>query len=143
MIVETRRYEELPKKQQAFVDFCVKLGDKNEAYEKAGYSVQGRAWKANARSMYLSLSTVIKDRIDVMIGDGAILALNIVKEIMQDPEQPGATRLKASQDYLNRAGYDKPVETNINIADARTPAQLDQEIQDLLKASQDVQEPLH
>jgi len=104
-----KKYEFLPKKQQTFVDGCVKHGDHYKAYADAGYSVAGRQWKVNARTLFKELRVVITKRINQKIGTNAILALDVIQEIMQDTDQPGATRLKAAQDYLDRAGH-KPLD---------------------------------
>ena len=113
------KYEDLAPKKQLFVDSYIKLGDRKEAFEKAGYSVEGRGWTANARALFLSLEKIITERVDMKIGDGAVVAFNVVREIMIDKDVSPAVRLNAAKDYLNRAGYDVPVETRVNINDER------------------------
>lgn len=131
-----KTYDQLTKKQQKYVDCCVRYGDRNVAWEKAGFSTKGRGWKANARNLFLRLSKIIEEQIEQKIGSGAVLALSIVQEIMEDKDQPGATRLKAAQDYLNRAGYDKPVEQTIHVNNV-SEKDIENEIQALLsKAKQ-------
>jgi phage terminase small subunit len=113
------KYEDLAPKKQLFVDSYIKLGDRKEAFLKAGYSVEGRAWAANARALFLSLEKIITERVDMKIGDGAVVAFNVVREIMVDKDVSPAVRLNAAKDYLNRAGYDVPIETRVNINDER------------------------
>tara|TARA_R110000824_G_scaffold32060_1_gene103775 strand:+ start:360 stop:782 length:423 start_codon:yes stop_codon:yes gene_type:complete len=113
------KYEDLAPKKQLFVDSYIKLGDRKEAFEKAGYSVEGRGWTANARALFLSLEKIITERVDMKIGDGAVVAFNVVREIMIDKDVSPAVRLNAAKDYLNRAGYDVPIETRVNINDER------------------------
>mgnify|MGYP001329977246 FL=1 len=113
------KYEDLAPKKQLFVDSYIKLGDRKEAFEKAGYSVEGRGWTANARALFLSLEKIITERVDMKIGDGAVVAFNVVREIMVDKDVSPAVRLNAAKDYLNRAGYDVPIETRVNINDER------------------------
>ena len=113
------KYEDLAPKKQLFVDSYIKLGDRKEAFEKAGYSVEGRGWTANARALFLSLEKIITERVDMKIGDGAVVAFNVVREIMIDKDVSPAVRLNAAKDYLNRAGYDVPIETRLNINDER------------------------
>lgn len=129
------KYEDLAPRKQKFVDMYLKHGDRNEAYRLAGYSIQGRGWRANARKMYLELTGIIQERIDLKIGQGAILAMEIVSQLMQDDTVSPAVRLNAAKDYLQRAGYDKPAETNVNVNDARAlkDEELDAEIETLLK----------
>lgn len=112
-------YEGLSPRKQKFVDKYIKLGDRNKAYHEAGYSVEGRGWAANARALFLSLEKIITARVDMKIGDGAVIAFNVVREIMEDDKVSPAVRLNAAKDYLNRAGYDVPVETRVNINDER------------------------
>ena len=128
-------YDELKNSKQLFVDKYLELGDRNEAYLAAGYSVEGRGWKANARKMFLELESIIKERIDLRIGEGSILALGVIREIMEDKNVSPAVRLNAAKDYLQRAGYDKPIETtlNINSLDKASDEEIDAEIQTLLK----------
>jgi hypothetical protein len=124
------KYEDLAPKKQKFVELYIKLGDRKVAYEKAGYSVEGRGWTANARGLFLSLEKIINERVDMKIGDGAVVAFNVVREIMEDVSCSPAVRLNAAKDYLNRAGYDVPVETRLNINDERSlsNAEIDAEI---------------
>jgi len=129
------KYEDLAPKKQLFVDSYIKLGDRKEAFEKAGYSVEGRGWTANARALFLSLEKIITERVDMKIGDGAVVAFNVVREIMVDKDVSPAVRLNAAKDYLNRAGYDVPIETRVNINDERSlsNAEIDAEIKRIQK----------
>ena len=129
------KYEDLAPKRQKFVDSYLVTGDRNDAYREAGYSIEGRGWRANARKMYLELTSIIQDRIDLKISQGAIIAMRIVSEIMQDPTVSSAVRLNAAKDYLQRAGYDKPQETNISVSDTREikDEDLQAEIETLLR----------
>jgi hypothetical protein len=128
-------YESLQPRQQKFVDAYLKLGCRREAYREAGFSVEGRGWTSNARNLFIACEGIIKDRIELGIGEGAILALAIIKQIMQDESVSPAVRLNAAKDYLNRAGYDVPVEQQVVVRDETklTDAELNAKIQELLK----------
>jgi len=106
-------FDDLLDKQQKFIDMYLDLGDRNEAYRKAGYSVEGRAWKANARAMFLKFEAIIEARVETRIGEGALLALTVIQELMEDPNCPPAVRLKCAQDYLKRGGRDRDPEVKV------------------------------
>lgn len=133
-------YDDLSDKKQKFIDEYIRTASRDDAYKDSGYSIVGRGWKANARKLYFELFECIKQRIDDRIGAGAIIALSIVKEIMEDTTVSPAVRLNAAKDYLQRAGYDKPVETNINLNDntKKTDEQIQQEIRALMQPLQAV-----
>ncbi len=99
-------FDDLPDKQQKFIDAYLDLGSRDEAYRKSGYSIQGRGWKANARAMFLKLEEVIEERVESRIGEGALMALSVVKDLMMNASSE-AIRLKAAQDYLQRGGRDR------------------------------------
>lgn len=128
----TKSYDELTKKKQAFIDQYLILGDRDLAYKEAGYSIQGRGWKYNARNLFFELNMVIQERIDLKIGEGAVMALKIVRDIMEDKEISAAVRLNAAKDYLARAGYDKPQVTDVNVNDKRSSKEIDTELADIL-----------
>lgn len=113
------KYEELCKKDQKYVDAFIETGCKFLAYEKAGYSIKGRAWKVNANNKFREVSFVIEERIDTKVGQGAIMALGIIEEIMKDESVSPAVRLSCAKDYLSRAGRDTPVTQKVEITDSR------------------------
>lgn len=130
----SKHYEDLIPKKQAFVDAYLDSGDRDDAYLKAGYKPGKRSHRVNARALFLELQYVIKEEIDKRIGRGAVMALKIIREIMEDEKQTGTVRLQAAKDYLSRAGYDKPAESNLNINDMRDikDDELQQEVDALL-----------
>jgi hypothetical protein len=111
-------YETLNAKKQAYVDAYLKHGDKYAAYLDAGYKPSKRSYRSNAYQMYRELQGVIYAEIDKRIGSGAITALSAIKELMQTAESE-IVRLSAAKDYLQRAGYDKLVETKLTVEDFR------------------------
>lgn len=113
------KYEELTPRKQRYIDLYLKSGDKYKSYTDAGYNPSARTLRANAYKLYRELEPVIRAQIDKKIGKGAIMALNIVEELMLDPKQPGSVRYQCAKDYLNRAGYDQPTETKLTIDDLR------------------------
>lgn len=133
--VQAKPYEDLPSKQQAFIDRYLVHGDRDRAYVEAGYKPGRRSLKPAAYALYRKLQDTIQVEIDKRIGRHAVLALAIVKQLMEDEKQPGSVRLNAAKDYLNRAGYDKPVESRVTIDDLRDVDndEVNDEIQALLK----------
>jgi len=111
------KYDDLKPQKQLFVDKYLEVGDRNEAYRLAKYSIEGRGWRANARAMFLDLEPIIRDRIETRIGEGAIVALTVIKSLMTDKDVSPAVRLNACKDYLSRAGYDVATETKVHISD--------------------------
>ena len=152
-----KNFDDLPEKRQAFIDLYLDLGDRDEAYRLAGYSVEGRAWKNKSRELFKMLSQQIEERLETRIGEGAILALKIIREIMEDKEVSPAIRLKAAQDYLTRGGRDRVKETKVThtLESQMTDAQLEAEIRKFLgdipekaekvlkEAREEQQGPLH
>lgn len=114
----TLTYETLTEKKRKFIDRYLETGDRNEAYLFAGYSPSRKSHRANARLLYIELHEIIQSRIESKIGEGAVTALNVILDMMQNSSSD-AVRLQCAKDYLWRAGYDKPIESKITIDDLR------------------------
>ena len=125
-------FDDLPDKQQKFVEFYCDLGDRDEAYRIAGYSVQGRGWKMNARKMFKKLEHIIEIRVETRIGEDSLLALTIIRNLMTSAKSE-SIRLKAAQYYRERGGGDriKEVRHTVTVTQELTDEQLDQEIKAL------------
>ena len=127
-------FEELTNKEQKYIDLYLELGDRYLAYEQSGYSTKGRGWKVNARKKFIQLGPIIEERLDMKVGEGALLAFGVIKSLMKNSDSD-AVRLKAAQDYLTRAGHDTIITKRIEITDDRplTDKELDGEIAELMK----------
>ena len=99
------KFDDLNDKSQKFIDFYLDTGDRDEAYRLAGYSIAGRAWKKNARMMFLKFEILIEERVETRIGEGALLALSVIRNLMTSAKSE-TVKLKAAQDYLHRGGRD-------------------------------------
>ena len=109
-----------------FVMGYVETGSAPSAWVAAGYSenTKGRAM-SRLRDNWRLVEKVIKDR----IGNHVPMALNGIIQLAQDAKQE-SIRLKAQQDILYRAGYDKPVE--FVVEDKETRDMKDNELKDEL-----------
>lgn len=130
-----KTYDDLTDKQTKYVDNYLKTGTRNEAYRLAGFSIEGRGWKAQARKLFFQLQKIIQERIELKFGQGAILAMNIVQEIMQDDKVSAAVRLNAAKDFLSRAGYDRPLESRVQVTDKRSKEEIDRELADMIEGA--------
>lgn len=132
----SKPYEELPERQQRFIDEYLKSGKATEAYIKAGYNPSSAASKANAYKLYRQLYRTIQGEIEKRIGTDAIMALSVVRKLAHEATSE-AVRLSAAQDILKRAGYDKPVETKLTIDDLRDVdnEDIDEQLKELISAS--------
>ena len=126
-------FDDLPDKQQKFIDLYLDSGDRDEAYREAGYSIEGRGWKMNARKLFIKLQPIIEERLETRIGEGAMLALKVVKDLMMSAKSE-AVRLKAAQDYLARGGRDRVRESRVIITDESQMS--DKELDDEITALQ-------
>lgn len=109
-----------------------------DAFALAGYAPDN----GNAYRLYKDLKDIIKDRRDDLIEENQVasLATQIIEDIMCDPENGAAIRLKAAQDILHRTGHDKPKEVNLNktVSDL-SDAELDEQLSELIESSNNVQ----
>lgn len=126
-------YDDLIDKHQKFVDAYLETADRVEAYLAAGYSPSKKTLRNAATNLYHKLAPIIKDEMDKRIGTGAVMALRVIRELMEHASSE-TVRLQAAKDYLTRAGFDKPVQTELTVNDSRdkTNAELQAEIQELL-----------
>ena len=128
-----KTYDDLIPKKQAFVDAYLKTGDRDVSYVTAGYKPSPRSLKANARKLYIELQPIIQIEMEKRIGSGAVLALSVIFNLMQSAESE-SVKLAAAKDYLQRAGYDKPIEQKVIFEDLRSLAEseVDTEIAELM-----------
>ena len=121
--------EEYNEHSEQFLDFVlryVETGHAPSAWTDAGFSdnTKNRAM-SRLRDNWRLVEKVIKDR----IGTHVPMALNGIITLAQHAKQE-SIRLKAQQDILYRAGYDKPVEFVVEDKDATDLK--DQELKDEL-----------
>lgn len=120
----TKSYDELNDKQRDFIDAMAEGYHKNsksgpaagarmrieDAYSNAGYTTHApkqagwRLFMQTKHIIYKRRAEMVELNLDVN------MASEIVREIMMDKKQPGATRLKAAESVLTRQGFDKPQE---------------------------------
>lgn len=107
-------------KQEKLDDFCRALANgltREAAYQEAGYS--GLNCRANAHKYYRQNTEYITAYMSEHIGVHAPTALNVIKEIMNDPTEKGGIRLKAAQDILDRAGFGAKQKIELTTKDAK------------------------
>lgn len=107
-------------KQEKLDDFCRALANgltREAAYQEAGYS--GLNCRANAHKYYRQNAEYITAYMSEHIGVHAPTALNVIKEIMNDPTEKGGIRLKAAQDILDRAGFGAKQKIELTTKDAK------------------------
>lgn len=107
-------------KQEKLDDFCRALANgltREAAYQEAGYS--GLNCRANAHKYYRQNAEYITAYMSEHIGVHAPTALNVIKEIMNDPNEKGGIRLKAAQDILDRAGFGAKQKIELTTKDAK------------------------
>lgn len=86
--------------------YCEALCDgynKTQAYIKAGFSAAHA--QRNVAPYHRKNADYIKAYISEQFGSDAPVARNVIREIMNDPNEKGGIRLKAAQDILDRAGF--------------------------------------
>lgn len=109
-IAEGRPYEDLPKKQRAFIDQYVLSGDAFQAYLAAGYT-EGKSARAKAAQMKSRLRTQIAQRARETSEsvDMAILGMKVVRELAESAESE-AVKLKAGMALMERGLPERPQE---------------------------------
>ncbi len=115
--------------------FCEGIANglsRSAAYEAAGYSAHD--CKANANKFYRQNAPYIQAYIAEHIGCHAPTALKVIVEVMNDPNERGATRVKAAQDVLDRAGFGAKQKIELTTKDAKemTTEELSHEISRLI-----------
>ena len=124
-----------------FLELYVETGDKNAAWLEAGYAKGGIRSAGNIiRENMRLVEKLIRNR----IGSHVPLALNGVLELATGAKQE-SVRLKALQDILYRAGYDRPVEivTSEKDVNALDNKELEDELTTLLaRANKEAEQTL-
>jgi hypothetical protein len=109
-----------PKSKAEKLDlFCEGIANglsRSAAYEAAGYSAHD--CKANANKYYRQNSAYIQAYIAEHIGSHAPTAFKVLLQIMNDPNEKGGIRLKATQDVLDRAGFGAKQKIELTTKDA-------------------------
>lgn len=128
-----RAYDDLNKRKQLFVDAYLKTADRLESLYAAGYKPTPRNARAQANKLYYELAPIIREEMDRRIGTGAVLALQVIRELMESATSE-TVKLAAAKDYLTRAGLDKPIKTELEVSDLRDKqdAELQSELAELL-----------
>ena len=98
-----------------FVAYYVESGSAREAWVQAGYSPNSAgSAMSRLRDNWRLVESMVKER----IGAHVPMALSGIIELAQTAKQE-SIRLKAQQDILYRAGYDKPMEMIVTDKDAK------------------------
>ena len=98
-----------------FVAYYVESGNARESWTKAGYSPNSAgSAMSRLRDNWRLVESMVKER----IGAHVPMALTGIIELAQTAKQE-SIRLKAQQDILYRAGYDKPMEMVLTDKDAK------------------------
>jgi len=98
-----------------FVAYYVESGSAREAWVQAGYSPNSAgSAMSRLRDNWRLVESMVKER----IGAHVPMALSGIIELAQSAKQE-SIRLKAQQDILYRAGYDKPMEMIVTDKDAK------------------------
>ncbi len=125
-----------------FLESYVESGDKKAAWEEAGYAIGGlKNASKMIRDNYRLVEKLIRDR----IGSHVPMALEGVVELATNAKQE-SVRLKALQDILYRAGYDKPIEIVTSEKEVRDMdnKELEDELTKLLaRSNSEATEELH
>lgn len=106
--LEERALHELPEKQQEMARLIAYGVDKFDAFEQAGFSTEGRGWRANARKLATRLAPVIADQVKLRIDSTVPASLDAIRELVEQTED-NRTRLAAAKWVMATAGYDQPV----------------------------------
>jgi len=127
--------EDVPDQRLQFFDLYINSGDARSAWIAAGYSTSNAG---KAMSLIRDNWRVIEKMIRTRIGTHVPMALNGIIQLAQEAKQE-SVRLKALQDILSRAGYDgvMKIEHTDKAADELNNSELEQELQKLLKRSND------
>ena len=107
---------ELTDRQLRFVEEYVKDYNATQAAIRAGYS-EKTAHNSGHRNVkngeiqekIKELQELMRTQLQQQFSSDAIVARNIMLNIMSDEDAPEAVRLSAAKDFLDRAGF-KPVE---------------------------------
>ena len=98
-----------------FVAYYVESGDARGSWVQAGYSANSASSAmSRLRDNWRLVESMVKER----IGAHVPMALTGIIELAQTAKQE-SIRLKAQQDILYRAGYDKPMEMIVTDKDAK------------------------
>jgi len=98
-----------------FVAYYVESGNARGSWTKAGYSPNSASSAmSRLRDNWRLVESMVKER----IGAHVPMALTGIIELAQTAKQE-SIRLKAQQDILYRAGYDKPMEMVLTDKDAK------------------------
>jgi hypothetical protein len=127
-----KHFEDQTDKRQDFIRRRARGQGIKQAFKDAGFSVLGKGWGNAAYVLNRELAPLIKEKIFLGIGVNAVEAKDTVLELMRDPEQPGNVRFNCAKDIMTRAGWDVPLEVNVNDTSKMSETELDTEIADLL-----------
>lgn len=110
---------------------CLGLSQE-KAYIRAGYSPNSAS--KNASVFQRQHQEYITGYIAEHIGTQAPMAINVILQIMNNPDEKGGIRLKAAQDILDRAGYSAKQKLEVTTKDVKdmTTEDLQRQIQNML-----------
>lgn len=131
--------EDAPKsKQEKLDDYCKAFADgktREEAYVAAGYSPHN--CRSNAAKFHRQNQEYITAYLSEHIGTKVPMALSVVLNIMNDPNEKGGIRLKAAQDIMDRGGFTAKQRIELTTKDTKdmTTKELEDEIAKLVAES--------
>ena len=147
-MIKRQKKRKLTKQQEKFIDLMARGYHEGrdptkmtvtDAFALAGYAPDN----GNAYRLSKDLKELIKARREELVEDNQVasLATKIIEDIMVNPDNAAAIRLKAAQDILHRTGHDKPKEVNLNqtVSDL-SDAELDEQLSELIESSSNVRE---
>ena len=108
----------LSPQRRKFARRYAETGNATLAAIEAGYGNGNKDHASQTASRLLrvpEVQTAIRDLNAASLGAIAGLAIATLQSIMDDPTMPPAARVKASAEVLDRSGYFKTVQTNVQV----------------------------
>jgi len=123
-------FEKASDKLLRFIELYVETGNHIQSWKDAGYSESGIG---SAMNTLRNNHKLVEKMIGLRVGRHVPAALNTIVDLMEHARND-SVKLKAAQDVLYRAGYDRPMEiiTTEKKVDELDNKALDDELQRLL-----------
>lgn len=102
-------------KRQAFVEAYVLSGNATDAARRAGVpassaSVMGHKWLRTPE-----VASAIRQAVERQLAELAPIAVNVVRQLLQDTQFPPSVRLAAARDLLDRARFLPPKRLDVGV----------------------------
>jgi phage terminase small subunit len=107
-------------KRQQFATAYVLSGNGTQAAIAAGVPAGSAATMASKWLRNPAVAVMVRQAMDLQLRHLAPVALNVIREMIEDPETPPAIRLTACRDVLDRAAFTPPkrVEARVEVETA-------------------------